>query len=152
MGVKFLTVHPSRGTVTVTAVVTGLTYGITRFGTPVSDHDVEELLAMVADPCCGPDIPFDGKVRLFGIAAGSKENMAQVTPEVLNAEPIQLAPFVLEEPVKKRKYTKRKRPVVVEIKKDVVVPVAVEPEKDDEVNPMFFAPEKLEDLSEDKED
>lgn len=144
MGVKFMTVHPSRGTVTVTGSVTGLVYGITRFGTPVSDYDVEELLAMVADPCCGPNIPFDGKVKLFGIAAGSKENMAQVAPEVLNAEPIQLAPFVLEEPVKKkREYTKRKKPVVVEVKEGAVVTTTVESEEDDE---MFFAPEKLDDL------
>lgn len=141
MGVRFLTVHSSRGTVTVEGPVTGLPYHISKFGTPVNEYDVPDLLAMVADPCCGPALPFEGKVRLFGVTAGSRAQRASVPAEVLCAEPMTPEP---KPPVKRG----RKRPVVVEVEEDRVVPV------EEEVEPAekSFVPEKLEDLSKNEKD
>jgi hypothetical protein len=105
--------------VTVEGPVTGLPYHISKFGTPVSEYDIPDLLAMVADPCCGPNLPFEGKVRLFGTTVGTRTQRANVPAEVLAARPKMPKP---RPPVKEE----RKRPVEVKVEQDTVVSVKEE--------------------------
>jgi hypothetical protein len=89
VGVKFIGLRDKRrGTVKVDGPVTGLSYTIGVVPTPVSDHDADGILAMTGDPCCGAMTHMAGvKVKLFGPAVATVDQMKSVPQHILNAVP-----------------------------------------------------------------
>jgi hypothetical protein len=88
MGVVFLNRTSRQGERGVTGPITGLEYIISPGGTPVSGYDADALLEMTEPPCCGHTLPFDGKVKSFGIHVPSVKQLEEVPEYLWDAEPI----------------------------------------------------------------
>ena len=87
MSVTFLTRPRKMGSKAVRGPVTGIEYVITPYGTPVSDLDVEDLLAMTEPPCCGEHPPFVEEVKSFGVHTPSSEQLENVPDYIRFAKP-----------------------------------------------------------------
>jgi hypothetical protein len=102
----------------VVGPVTGIKYVITVEGTPVSAYDADALSAMTEPPCCGQHLPFDGKVKSFGISVPTAKQLEDVPQYLWDFELEEPEP---EKPKRKRKYTKYKEPE--EVVEEEVEPV-----------------------------
>jgi len=87
MGVAFLNRNSRMGSKAVVGPITGLSYIITAWGTPVSDYDVASLLSMTEPPCCGQALPLDGQVKSFGTHAPTDRQLAEVPDEIMAWRP-----------------------------------------------------------------
>lgn len=105
--VVFLSRSRRQGNKAVTGPVTGFRYVITSEGTPVSEYDVDKLLLMTEPPCCGHSLPFDGKVKSFGIAVASVAQLDSIPQYLWDFEP---EPEPEKPKRKKRVYTKYQEP------------------------------------------
>ncbi|MCK9601119.1 MAG: hypothetical protein M0R06_18915 [Sphaerochaeta sp.] len=86
-GVRFLSTHRDRGEVAWTGPVTGAEYIINPHGTPVSEYDYLDMLGEFAEPCCGKEMPFGGKLRLFYPHTATIRQMAEVPDWLYSLEP-----------------------------------------------------------------
>lgn len=81
--VRWLSVHANRGVVHFIGPVTGTPYDIDPRGTPVSEYDFDAMLEVLADPCCGKELPpWAEKVRLFRPHSATARQV-QMVPEGL---------------------------------------------------------------------
>lgn len=87
MTVVFLNRSRKYGAKSVVGPVTGISYLIGPEGAPVSALDADVILGMTEPPCCGESLPFDGRVRSFGVHVPTPDQLKQVPDYLWDAEP-----------------------------------------------------------------
>ena len=131
-GVVFLNRTRNQGSKGVVGPVTLLSYNITSEGTPVSAHDADALLAMTEDPCCGQTLPFDGKIKSFGVHIPTAEQLDDVPPWLYDQEPIVKEAKKTTRRRKVKKYEKPAEPVPIFAGFEEPVPETQDDKKEEE--------------------